>query len=746
MSNITFTPENDTLTAMAFIAGNLLNKLWNMERDSGEDSVETEVLKHEKISDLLNLFKEPLNLRQENFLKSALEQLSEAIDKDKTLKNVTLCEKMEKSKGILRAINGSNEEGTTEKPHDSDNVDNKEPSLENNSEVATEAITKINNVLSLINKFQKVQQNLNNLKQKSKSNSGNVKRKANKTKIPTELSLSKDEASSLNIFGTILEKITKLLMPPKKSKKMAKNIRNQNVFKNNNEIAATLKHLYNIDVDGSDLTSKDKLIFDYLSTVKRNPNCILEHLKEGKQSPITKTEGDILLNLSEFFKIKSFVDLLKLLEPENKSNVRSSNLTTTSKPETTITSERTTTKITTTTEISTKLANTKQKLKAHLKNIIDDLIEIQNAKGHPTNNISIVDALPCIYNMLNADQNVQKKSSKSKASTVSPVDKVTAIFHALKQDLMSTQTRRSNVITGERPKSAVVWERIIKNFDNKNKQSARRHLEIQEPKTFEELKNLVDKIESTSKTYKNDALMNGVPPSERLVLLKTLSEDVKQYISVLEDIDNSLFNLENIPVDKKTELKDFIDNSATNLNLNERIAKNINELKVKSNTQQESSAKIVNNLKEKYVQKHSMKLLDIKPSYERKNVKLSRDSIINQLIKNRMELFIKIKESKNVDLESDMNYSIAKKILAYLESGNYTIARELYKIIVSQKQKTNDQPPADKKTVLTSGRRSSILTKEPVVQFEGPRGQSQLQWLNQDIWLKQLTNLKNMRL
>ncbi|KAL0861226.1 hypothetical protein ABMA27_008793 [Loxostege sticticalis] len=743
MSNITFTPENDTLTAMAFIAGNLLNKLWNMEKDSGEDSFETDVLKHEKIADLIDLFKEPLNLRQENFLKSALEHLSDAIDKNKDVKNVSLCEKIEETKNLLKSANSSSEETKTEKRKKHKDCDKARKSGDKNGksvEVAADAITKVNNVLGLLNKFQNLQKNLNDLKRKSSESIENIKRKSNELEVSNKLNLTQDESSSLNVFGNILDKITKLLLPPKKSKKMAKNIRNQNVLNNSKDIAKKLKRLYNIDVDSSDLTPKDKLVFDYLSTIKRNPDCIFKKHRESDESSMTKTEGDILLNLSEFFKVKSFVDLVNLLDVKTKSIVRTVDVTTTKEPK--FTTEMATTTISTTTEVSKKLTETKEKLKAHLKTIIDDLIEIQNAKGNPANNVSLVDVLPCIYNILNADKNTEDKSQNIKATTVPPVNKVAAIFNSLKQELLSTQTRRSNVITGNRPKSAIVWERMIKHFDSKKKLNTRRSMEIKEPKSFEELKKLLDETESGSKTYKNTALINGVPPSDRLVLLKTLYEDVKKYIDVLDDIGNSISNVESWSTDQKTDLKNFVDNAATDLNLDSRIAKNINSLKVKSNLLPEKVAKTVKKPLVDQVQRRSMKLLDVSPSYERKNIKLSRDSIINQLIKNRMELFIKLKESKNVDLDSDINYSIAKKILLYLDMGNYNLARELYKIIVTQKQKT---VTTDQRLGSPPVKKSSIITKEPLVQFEEPGSQSQLQWMNQDIWLKQLSNLKSMK-
>ncbi|XP_013137827.1 PREDICTED: uncharacterized protein LOC106102790 [Papilio polytes] len=170
VSNITFTPENDTLTAMAFIAGDLLSKLWKIEKESSVESMETEVLKHEKLADLLELFKEPLTMRQELFIKNALERLSKALDKDRKLKNVSLCETLASAESIL-------------------------------------------------------------------------------------------------------EKITKLLLPKKskRAKKITTKVRHMNLFGNSDDIKKELKQIMGINSDNLNLTSKDKLVIDYLNIFKMNP-------------------------------------------------------------------------------------------------------------------------------------------------------------------------------------------------------------------------------------------------------------------------------------------------------------------------------------------------------------------------------------------------------------------------------------------------------------------------------------------
>lgn len=692
MSNITFTPENDTLTAMAFIAGNLLNQLWNMEKDSNEGFEEADNLKHEKISDLLNLFKVPLNLRQESFLKNALNRLSEVIDKDKNLENVSLCDKISEATMTGLKKNETSEEDANETTQKINHekcrkAKRTEKSTEKliENHINNDTISKISNVLSLLKKIQNTRKQLKELNKASTlSNQNNKLKPLYAFKTEVDETLTKDESESLNVFGNVLEKITKLLLPPKKSKKVIKGIKHQNVFKKSQDVSDTLKSVYNIDVDDSTLTAKDKIVLDYLNTVKRNPKCLLDNLKSDSTKSVAAIEGDILLNLSEFFKVKSFVDLIKLLEPQDKPNVRALDETATKQLETSSWTIPTTTYTTeaSTTPFSNKLTQTKDKLKSHLKIIIEDLIELQNAKGQPTNNISIVDALPCIFN-----KDTQNKRNNESKNT-SPAARVTAIFNSLKKDLRDTPTRRNNIIDEMRPKAAIVWERIVKNFDGKTKKNNRRSMEIKEPKSFDELRKQMDKIESGSKLYKNTALTSEVPVSDRLVLLKTLSEDTQQYIKTLEDISYSLSSLINISMDEKTDLDDFLSNAAADIRLNKKIESKIINLKASNSIRQNNSNNISKKPKGKYIQ--SMKMLDGTNSNHRNNVKLSREAVINQLIRNRMQLYVKMKEMRSKDLNNDINYDIAKKILEYMNGGNHKLARELYKVLIAQKRKTVD--------------------------------------------------------
>ncbi|XP_013165411.1 PREDICTED: uncharacterized protein LOC106116202 [Papilio xuthus] len=63
--------------------------------------------------------------------------------------------------------------------------------------------------------------------------------------------------------------------------------------------------------------------------------------------------------------------------------------------------------------------------------------------------------------------------------------------------------------------------------------------------------------------------------------------------------------------------------------------------------------------------------------------KLTRDQIISQLIKNRVELYIRIKEAKGIKSNLDINYNLAKRIRTQLESGNYSLAKELFSVFIT---------------------------------------------------------------
>ncbi|RVE53478.1 hypothetical protein evm_001848 [Chilo suppressalis] len=739
ISNITFTPENDTLTAMAFIAGNLLNKLWDMQKDSREESKGTEDLKQEKIADLLDLFKEPLNVRQENFLKSALEQLSVAIDKDKVLKDVKLCDKIDEARRITEDQDNEDlkkDESITFKLENTEKI-NKITSQKNENEAKLQAVSKVREVLNLIEKFQHVHKTLNDLKQADVTKDSKQNPKFPRRKSDAKTVLTKDENITLNVFGKILEKITKLLIPHKKSKKIVKAIKSQNLFAESSDITEFLKSNYGIDIGNSTLTTKDKIALDYLNTIKKNPNCIFHNPQDISKS-FPNVEGDILLNLSEFLKVKSFVDLLKLLELEKKS-VRSRDDTQKS-DETTIL-PTTLSEISLPTSHSTRLAQTKEKLKDHIKSIIDDLRELQVAKGFSASNISIADTLPCIYNILNTGQETQDKLLEK--VNPSPVEKVSVIFNSLKRDLLTVPTRRNNIaLSKSRPKSAIVWERIVKNFDGKSKQMTRRIMDNKEPKSFDELKKMIKEVELGSKAYKNEIIIEGIHPAKRLTLLKTLKEETRKYIEILENIRYLLPIFKSLSKDKQNDLKDFLFNAAMNINLNNNVVKNINKFLPKRNIKED--VEIITPIKQKIFKESPLKKLPVH-SYEvpvsKKGLKLTRDEIINQLINNRMKVYIRLKESKGTNLNDDVNYAIAKRILHYLEMGNYNLARDLYKYIINQKEQSRNISN-EYTTVSSMNKYLYGFQKEPLLQFEEPTTPSQ--YTSNNSWLKQLLNLKKI--
>lgn len=681
-SNITFTSENDTLTAMAFIAGNLLNKLWNMEKDASGFILETEDMKYEKISDLLDLFKEPLNLRQEAFLKNALAQLSTAIDKDKDMKNVTICQTIEEATKLLDTFNNTDEEEspnlviTEQVPCKKTNSSKKEKS---NRHATMKAISKINNVLELMKKFENIQKNISLLKNETvyHFNGANNSTKPISNKMITDALLTKDEASSLNVFGNVLDKITKLLLPKSSNKKIANTIKNKNTLSNNDNVKNNFMKMYNIDLKNMTVSAKDKIILDYITHINSNPDCILNknHQNKDATKSLPTIEGNILLNLSEFFKMKSFADLIHLLQPEKDTK----KATPVAAKTTTARSSLESTTASSFAEKSKKFASTKDKLKAHLKSIIEDLIELQNSKGIiPKSNIRIADALPCIYRIMNAGKDIPIKNVDQNKDP----QRIVEIFNALKQDMKMAQTRRSDPVMQVRPKSAVVLERVIKNFVEKSKVQTRRFARIKVSNPADELKKVMNKLRNVSSIYKNQALYDEVPAAEKLVLLQTIAEDVRNHIVVLEGIKQTYPNLKQLPAEQYTDFANFIDNSAKNITLDAKVVKKVEKSNIRNRVVDEIDSS--NNIYKETLPRKSLGMLGGGHD-EADNMRISRNQIINHLIANRMKIYMKLKEAKEFDLSNDMNYNIAKRILFYLDSGNHNLAHELFKMLVMQK-------------------------------------------------------------
>ncbi|XP_047540374.1 uncharacterized protein LOC125073557 [Vanessa atalanta] len=681
MSNITFTPENDTLTAMTYIAGNLLTKLWDIEKESSDASIEVESMKHNKINDLLELFKEPLSIRQENFLKNALIKLSDTLNKNKNVKNVSLCE-------TITETDISDDENSNKKGQHNINMTNcRKAKMEKmqkdkvkQKDTATDVISKLNNVISLMKKFEKVQNSIKDLKYHTL----NVQPGETDLRSGTvSIEMKNDENSSLNLFGNLLEKITKLLIPNNASKKVTSKLRNLNQFNRNDHVKRVVEDKFKMDLKSSNLTIKDKLIFDYLNHIKNNPNCLLSQVHEKKDE--RNIEGDILYNLSDFFKIKSLIDLIELTKPETKTS-QAVSATETYKEAPALKDVLRDTPSKATSNISQKLNITKEKLKGHLKAIIDDLLELQNENDPKAkSNINILDALPCIYNILNADKLNNDQKSK-KQIDLDPLSKIKKLIDSLKLEFTSnTLTRRNNLVSIERPRSAKVFERILKNI-NKNLKLTRRSFSYKKPKTYEELKNIMEKVELGSNSYKNFALLSVIPPQKRLMLLKTLEADTKQNILALKNIQDSF------------------------------------------DTLPESNLEHVSN-------------------YKSEDVKLTRDQIISLLIENRIKLYLATKEATNADLSDDINYNIGKRIITLLKQGNVIVAKELFKVFIANKRggfKKNDDPAATI-TANTAKEKGPLLLalKEPLIRFDNDAKKMQMK--TPELLFTQLLNLKKIK-
>ncbi|XP_045761812.1 uncharacterized protein LOC123865037 isoform X2 [Maniola jurtina] len=709
-SNITFTPENDTLTAMAFIAGNLLSKLWDMEKDAGEGSVETEVLKHEKINDLIELFKEPLSIRQETFLKNALEKLSESLNKKQSVKNVTICETITNSdtfhdndeKGDINNM-GRVKYNKIKCPQTEQIKQINEK--ENQYNITVGVISKLNNVLALVKKFESVQKNLDDSKHQT-STEQNVKRVIDVDKNP-----------SFELFGTLLDKITKLLIPNRsRSKKVTHKLKNSYQFTNKSSVRNIFENKFNINLGKINLTTIDKLVLDYLNHIESNPSCLFRTNIQKNTDSVMDTEGNILYNLSEFFKIKSFVDLMKLANPETTTKREI-------KAKTEIPDETTT--LSSLTDGVTQTRRTKEKLKAHLKAFIDDLQELQKEHGiNNVKNVNIMDVLPCIYKILNSSKVLNDQGSqKLNVTQVTHLDRLKNLIDTLKIEFMSNlSTRRSNrFVPQEMTKSAKIWQRMIKNINSVQKDT-RRNFNTEKPKTYEELKDIMEKVELMGNTYKNFAIFSQIPPHKRLMLLKTLEADTKQQSFALANIKKSMEVLDSVPLEKSNEIKEFIENVRNNLKLSTKVLKSVEDGKQNKN---EKSARQVLFTKANNQALKLPKPLNLHKDgveYKNNNIKLSRGQILNQLMINRVLFYLKSKEASGTDLSDDINYNIGKRILFYIQSGNLNIAKELFRIFIANKQREEKQRIKDSPATGNHSRKIAPLIAAlngPITNFNG---------------------------
>lgn len=680
MSNITFTPENDTLTAMTFIAGNLLNKLWDMEKESSDESIET--LKHKKINDLLELFKEPLSIRQETFLKNALLKLSDTLNKNKNVKNVSLCETITDS-DILSDGNINENEFKSDKKNRTDcakhSLEKKQEVKGSPKEMSSDVIYKLNNVLNLMHKFEQIQKSLSELKNPIKQT------QSHKPNVGDALTV--DENSPINLFGNLLERITELLLPNNASKKFNIKLKTLNQFSSTDDAKKVIEDKFKINLDKNNMTVKDKIIFDYLNHIENNPNCLLKQQHKKTKERTINVEGDILYNLSEFFKIKSMIDLVKLTKPETTTTVNTMTTTESYKKQTTPRSILRDTAVNMKPVNETQKLNvTKEKLKNHLKALIDDLLELQNDKDPKSkNNIKILEALPCIYNILNADS--LNTDPKPKKQDTEPLKKIKTLIDSLKLEFTSNApTRRNNLITTERPRSARIWERMLKNVNNLRKEN-RRNFINGNPKSYEELKTIMEAVEASSNTYKNFALLSVMPAQKRLMLLKTLEADTKQKILVLQKMKDSLDNLNKLPSDKLNEFKEFVGNMESNIQLSVKVLQNIEKTKQVNNKKSDVEVFDPKNFE---VKKQMLNIPETSPdiatNYKNKDIKLTRDQILGRLIENRILLYLASKEENNGNVSGDIGYNIGKRILSLLQQGNFNVAKELFKVFIANKQ------------------------------------------------------------
>ncbi|XP_068625238.1 putative leucine-rich repeat-containing protein DDB_G0290503 [Battus philenor] len=782
VSNITFTPENDTLTAMAFIAGNLLSKLWQIEKDSSHESIETEMLKHEKISDLLELFKEPLTMRQEVFIKNALERLSKAINKDSKIKNISLCEALVPTE----ANNTSNENLSRTDNKCKGKILEKNKTTNAKKENSTiQAITKINSVLNLINKYENIQKHLHLLRSSILSSSD----RDQNSKENVDMNLSDNENKSLNVFGNLLEKITKLILPKKskKAKSLTTQIRHLNLFGNSKDIQDELKNIIGIDGDNVTLTTKDKLVIDYLNIFKTNPSCAMKETLQNKANSFPNISGNVLDNITKLLKIKSLNDLAELMPNTSKQSFEHQSLLhAKEKSHTTepiyIKSNKT--------EEDLLLKNAKDKLRNHLNAILDDLVELQNYNGFPNkaNNKSIANILPCIYSLFNSDNN----SNEISPSKESSFKKVIDMFDSLKTSLKYGQvSRRSDFDQEETPQSSKVWERIIKNL---NSRSARRSHVDGVPKSFQKLREMFDSVDISSNSYKDYLSLSRVPAASHLILLKVVQASVNQITSTLEKINLYMGSAVDLSKGEEFEIQRFLDNAAYSIDLNNKILEKLKTFKTKMDFEDSNNLKLdkfsvnkefmqmpesdilQNPLQKIQAEKilstvsgnvdellhkirsqnfgHSDSKNEMKPlSNYNKNMKnlevvnhpesfkLTRDQVLNQLIKNRLQLYLQMKEVKIPNLNQDENYNLARRIMVRLENGNYSLAKELFKAFVANSESENLYRTLNNFEV--SSLRNTEVMNTPVPDII-QRSRVKLEDYQEDNLLKQLVNLQTM--
>lgn len=676
ISNITFKPENDTLSAMAYIAGNLLKKLWYMENENSEESIETENIKHQRIADLIDLFKEPLTIQQEMFLKSALERLSDVISEHKKMENFNI-----ENLSLCDAITEANM-----------NLENKIKDKRNCSEPRKESLSQNSNrkmiyVLELINKLNNVQNNLESVNfkeyKKNKSNSSEIyKNDANK---------------SGNSFNKILEKVINLLLPNKNynHRKIHKKLK-QYINANNEKIYPKLNNIFNINKDTLSMSIKDRMLMDFLNLIEEKPDCLLSKILHRKafEVPASNIQGNILLNLSEFYKIKSYADLIKIL---NSANNTINNVTDNKRR-----NDDTNNKVNETESITlnskidqNNTKNVKEKLKEHLKALINDLEYLRsNQDSTSKEDYDVSEIMPCLYNLLRSDQEfVDNKNEK-----LTPIERVRKTFSDIKLETKYLHHSRrigDNEDDSNNIKAIQIWNRIINNLDRESKRNNSRRQFNLSNKNFKNARQILQIIQKFNDTNEYN-LVNNIEPTEKNMLLKTMLLDLKRYIDILSNI-QELLTKHTIEKAQKRLVKEFLDKIKNNIL---KIMKVLKTLKVMNNLQQQNKFEQIDRLQFNniYGQIPTNYLENLQKDYiktsfnnimEQNNQQ--NTNILSELMKQRVHLLLNNMERNGDSLTNNLKYNIGKRILWNLETGNNALAKELYKIMISENTNQNLQ-------------------------------------------------------
>ncbi|XP_045540291.1 uncharacterized protein LOC123722485 [Papilio machaon] len=543
-----------------------------------------------------------------------------------------------------------------------------------------------------------------------------------------------------------------------------------------------------INSDHLNLTSKDKLVIDYLNIFKMNPNCAFKGISKDA-SVLPSIKGDTYDNISKLLNVKSMDDIVELISPSSNSNTRKKekeikNITTEAYFQTNNDKNK-----------DEKFNSTKNKLKAHISAIFNDLKELQNQSGNfLKENKDIVNILPCLYNLFDA--------AKSEAKEITGVPKgsnlsnISLIFESLRNNLIGGSVSRRKEYT-ILPGSTKVWERVIKNLNKRSKDSRRNFNSGH--KSFHEIKKIIDNVDMSSNSYKEYANLANVPVSSHLILLKVIQASVLQIVNALENIKSFIKSYIELPADEEFVIKKFIDSAVRSINLNKRISDKLKSYKKKLQREDLSNFRVDTFYKQamrnpdynvletpthgqydeqkveynqgkvftnnRFIDKpkflsytvdtrdvsrqslndKTMKFQEV--DINNSNVfKLTRDQIISQLIKNRIELYIRIKEAKGIKSHPDINYNLAKRIRNQLETGNYGLAKELFSVFITNTV-TDTNEFSSKNFSKGSSSQHVNIDKDaifPLPQVNVKNSRNDVKFVASEGLLKQLNALKEM--